>query len=184
MGVRSSCDMLARNSLLAWLAASAVRMAFSKSSVRWRMRSSRRSLMLADFFLGGVHFRDHAVEAFAQIFDFVAGGADLDGFEFAFADGRDTLLQKRERAAQGAHGKARNDTGDDHQKRRSSTRLAASRKCGGGHPTRMISMTIHTNSKTMKRENLDDSERKLAGLDSPTYPWCPFPRLSTIGKTP
>jgi hypothetical protein len=48
----------------------------------------------------------------------------------------------------------------------------------------MISITIHTNSKTMKRENLDDNERKLAGLDSPTYPWCPFPRLSTIGDTP
>ena len=43
MGVRSSCDIFARNSLFAWLEARAVRMAVSKSSVRCRMRSSSSS---------------------------------------------------------------------------------------------------------------------------------------------
>ncbi len=66
--------------------------------------------VLADLFLRRIDFRDHLVEAFAQIFDLVVRGADLDRLEFSFADGRDTLLQKGQRTAQGSHGESRNQT--------------------------------------------------------------------------
>ena len=48
--------------------------------------------MPADLFLRGIDFRDHLVKAFAQIFDFIMGGADLDGLEFPFPDRRNALL--------------------------------------------------------------------------------------------
>ena len=79
MGVRSSCDMLARNSLLAWLAASARMHGHFQLAGALADALLEQLLVLADFLLRSGQRLDHAVEAFAQVFDLVAGAADLDG---------------------------------------------------------------------------------------------------------
>ena len=68
-------------------------MAFSSSCGALADALFQQFLMLPDFFLGGGQRLDHPVEAFAQIFDFVAGAADLDGLEPPLPDRRDTGLQ-------------------------------------------------------------------------------------------
>jgi hypothetical protein len=76
--------MLARNSLLAWLAAWA------------RCAILEELLVLPDLVLGFEEALDHAVEALAEELDFVAGTAYLDGFEAALSDGMDSFLKQNQ----------------------------------------------------------------------------------------
>jgi hypothetical protein len=79
--------MFARNSLLAWLVDALL----------------EQLAVLADLLVRGSQFFDHAIEAFAQIFDFVVRAADLDRLEFSLPHRRDALLKQRERAREQTH---------------------------------------------------------------------------------
>ena len=101
-------------------------------------------------------------------------GTDLNRLEFSFAHGGDTLLQKRQRTPQGAHGKSRDQTAQQHHDGAHQNRFRRV-KSVVPHVPKNDQPTIHRNSSTVKRENLDDNERKLAGFISSTFSMVPFP---------
>ncbi len=101
MGVRSSCDMFAKNSLLAWLALRARAWPFPELLGALANAFFEKFLMLADFFLRGGQRLDHTVEALAEIFDLVAGAADPDGHEQPF---RTEVMPASRRASGRAEG--------------------------------------------------------------------------------
>ncbi len=183
IGVRSSCDMLARNSLLAWLAASAACIAFSSSPVRCRMRCSKQFLMLADFLLRGRQRLDHPVEALAQIFDFVAGAAHLDGLESAFANRCDTGLQERQRPGQKPHGEPGN--------RERHHAHHAEQHDSLGQVEGVLDHIQAENGPNYPQHQHRGEDRELRrqravvlGEGCSTYPWCDDLPDATIGRTP
>ena len=68
MGVRISWLMVARNSLLAWLAASAASLASVSSMVRWATWSSRWSRCVGEFPVTRLDLFQHALKPPASMF--------------------------------------------------------------------------------------------------------------------
>ena len=123
----------------------------SSSSWCWRICSREARQLL-----------DHAVEAFAQIFDFVAGAADLDRLEFTLPDGSDSGLQQRQRPRQQTDGEARDGRRHHATTPHSTMPLATSKVCWRRSQHRTTT-TTHKTSTAVKMENLDASDRKLGG---------------------
>lgn len=70
-------------------------------------------LVFVDLVAGLLEDVDHGVEAMAEVFDFIAGAGDLDGFEAAVADGGDAALELVEGFGEEVVGIEGDDAADD-----------------------------------------------------------------------